>query len=179
MHADAIRPGRRRVVWDGRKWPNRLHWQFEASRLGDDEHGTWLSVPAGSTARRAHEPPLRIPHAFVSLVPPDTWWNVEFYPTHPLWELYVNIGTPCEWHGSTIRQVDLDLDVVRTVTGAIEVLDEDEFADHQLRFGYPADLVDGARRATDKVIDLLDRRVEPFGSAAQRWLATAGLARTD
>lgn len=168
-------PPRRRVHWDGRKWPNRLHWQFEMTRLGEDQHGSWLWVPAGTVVRRGHEPPLELETAFVSLVPHDAWWEAEFYASHPLWELYVNIGTPCERHASTIRQVDLDLDVVRTNAGVIEVLDEDEFADHQLRFAYPPHLVDGARRATSEVIDLLTRQAPPFDGTAQRWLATAQL----
>ncbi len=125
------------------------------------------------------EPPVRIPHSFVTLVPPNAWWEVEFYAAHPLWELYVNIGTPCEWEGSAVRQVDLDLDVVRTRAGSIEVLDEDEFADHQLRFGYPPALIEGARRATAEVIDLLTRGAEPFDAAAGRWLKAAGLETPD
>jgi uncharacterized protein len=169
----------RRVHWDGRKWPDRLHWQFEMTRLGADEHGTWFSIARGETARRGTEAPVPIPHSFVSLVPSDTWWEVEFYATHPLWELYVNIGTPCEWRGSTVRQVDLDLDVVRTRAGTIEVLDEDEFADHQRQFGYPPAVIEGAQRATAEVIDLLTRRAEPFDAAAGRWLEAAGLVIPD
>jgi len=162
------------VHWDGRKWPDRLHWQFEMTRLGEDEHGTWLFVPPGATARRGAEPPVAIPHGFVSLVPPDAWWEAEFYrPSHPRWEVYVNIGTRCEWHPGRIRQVDLDLDVVRGHDGTVQTLDEDEFADHQVRFEYPAELIERARAATAEVTALLQTRAEPFGSAAHRWLALA------
>jgi uncharacterized protein len=178
MDADAIQADVRQIHWDGRKWPNRRHWQFEMTRLGEDEHGTWLFVPAGAAVQRGHEPPFALETGFVSLIPPGTWWQAEFYPAqHPRWELYVNIGTPCEWHAAAVRQVDLDLDVVRTTAGTIEVLDEDEFADHQLRFGYPPHLVEGARRATDEVIDLLIRRAGPFDDAARRWLAVADAPR--
>lgn len=160
----------RQLRWDGRKWPDRLHWQFEMTWLGEDEHGTWLSVPAGAAARRGEEPPRHIPHGFVSLVPRDGWWEAEFYASHPDWEVYVNIGTPCELSPERIRQVDLDLDVVRRRDGAVEVLDEDEFADHQIRYGYPPQLTDAARRATIDVVTMLEHRTEPFGNAARRWL---------
>jgi hypothetical protein len=30
-----------------RKWPARPHWEFDAVRLGNDEHGVWLGAPAG------------------------------------------------------------------------------------------------------------------------------------
>jgi uncharacterized protein len=164
------------VRWDGRKWPDRLHWQFVMRRLGSDEHGTWLVVPAGTVVRRGHEAPRVLDTGFVLLVPVKAWWEAEFYPAHPRHEVYVNIGTPCEWQPGRVRQVDLDLDVIRTIGGTVEVLDEDEFADHRVRFGYPSELVDGARRAADETADLLRRRVEPFGTAARRWVTLAGLA---
>lgn len=163
----------REVRWDGRKWPDRLHWQFTMTLLGEDEHGTWLAVPSGSPARRGHGPLRHIPHGFVSLVPHDAWWEAEFYASHPSWEVYVNIGTPCERPPGRIRQVDLDLDVVRTWDGRVEILDEDEFADHQVRFGYPQKLIDGARAATSEVAKMLEHRDEPFGEAAARWLEVA------
>ncbi|MEO8510023.1 MAG: DUF402 domain-containing protein [Chloroflexota bacterium] len=138
--------------------------------LGEDAHGTWFVVPAGAAARRGHEPARQIPYGFVSLVPRDAWWEAEFYASHPRWQVYVNIGMPCEKFPGRIRQVDLDLDVVRTWEGAVEILDEDEFADHRVRFGYPPELADGARRATAEVEMMLSLRTEPFDRAADRWL---------
>jgi uncharacterized protein len=163
----------REVRWDGRKWPNRLHWQFRMRCLGQDAHGTWLAVASGATARRGHEPARQIPDGFVSLVPKNAWWEAEFYASHARWEVYVNIGTPCELSPGRIRQVDLDLDVVRTWDGAVEVLDEDECAAHQVRFGYPRELIDGARSATAAIEQMLARRTEPFDRAAERWLELA------
>jgi hypothetical protein len=161
------------VQWDGRKWPNRLHWQFQMRWLGEDVHGTWLAVPSRAPARRGLEAPRQIPAGFVSLVPKDAWWEAEFYRSDSRCEVYVNIGTPCERFPRRIRQVDLDLDVVRRWDGAVEVLDEDEFADHQVRFGYPPELIEGARRATAEAEQMLERRVEPFDRAAVPWLELA------
>ena len=42
-----------------------------------------------------------------------------------------------------LRAVDLDLDVVRGPTGRVWVDDEDEFAEHQVAFDYPDDVVSG------------------------------------
>jgi protein associated with RNAse G/E len=175
----ARRPTAREVRWDGRKWPNRLHWQFEMTRLGEDQHGVWLSVPAGTVVRRGHDAPRVLADGFVSLIPAGAWWEAEFYRNHPDHEVYVNIGTPCEWHPGRVRQVDLDLDVIRTFSGAVETLDEDEFADHQVRFRYPVDLIEGARAAAADVAELLRQGAEPFGTAARRWLDLADLGRPD
>jgi hypothetical protein len=159
------------VRWDGRKWPDRLHWQFTMKRLGEDEHGVWLSVPAGTVVRRGMEPSRVLDAGFVSLVPVGSWWEAEFYPDDPRHEVYVNIGTPCEWHGDVVRQVDLDLDVVRNLDGSVELLDADEFEDHQVRFRYPRELIDGALRAAEEVTAMLQAGAEPFGTAPQRWLS--------
>jgi hypothetical protein len=164
------------VHWDGRKWPDHPHWQFTMQRLGTDQHGTWLLVPAGTVAQRGDDPARVLEQGFVSLVPAAQWWEAEFYAEHPEHEVYVNIGTPCEWHPARIRQVDLDLDVIRDFDGRVETIDEDEFAENQVRYAYPPELVTGARDTAEAVADLLRRREEPFGTASRRWLETAGLA---
>jgi hypothetical protein len=161
------------VRWDGRKWPNRLHWQFAMTWLGRDAFGVWLAVPSGTVVQRGDVEPRELPDGFVSLIPPGAWWEAEFYASHPELEIYVNIGTPCEWRAGSVRQVDLDLDVVRRHDGSVATLDEDEFLDHQAQLRYPTQLIDGARRAADEVSAMLGRRDEPFGRSAQRWLKLA------
>ena len=66
--------------------------------------------------------------------------------------------------------VDLDLDVVRDRDGTVAVLDEDEFADHQVRFGYPAEFVERAQSTADHLVDALTNRIEPFDLRGQEWL---------
>jgi hypothetical protein len=161
---------------DQRKWPDRLHWQFEAQRLGDDEHGTWLHVPDSTIARRGLEPPRRLAAGFVGCVPHDTWWLVEYYWAHPEFEVYVNIGTRPTWDGACVRQVDLDLDVVRYRDGTTAILDEAEFLQLRVRYEYPPDLAEEARSAADRALVMLRRREEPFDMAARRWLRLVGHA---
>ena len=162
------------VHLDERKWPDRLHWQFDVSRLGEDAHGVWLYAPPDTIAQRGHEPPRQIESGFVLLIPPDEWWIVEFYWDHPWHSVYVNIGTPPAWDGDRVTQVDLDLDVARLLDGSVKVLDEDEFMDHQVRYAYPEDLIVSARAAAKRAAALLAGREEPFGVASQRWLEEAG-----
>ena len=51
--------------------------------------------------------------------------------------MYVDITTPPQWDGTTLRAVDLDLDVVRGTTGRVWVDDEDEFAEHRIALATP------------------------------------------
>lgn len=57
--------------------------------------------------------------------------------------------------------VDLDLDVVRRFDGSAEILDEDEFAEHQVRYGYPPE---GSRGTTEPN---RTRHDEPSGAGHQ------------
>ena len=67
--------------------------------------------------------------------------------------------------------VDLDLDVVRhRVSGAAQLLDEDEFEEHQRRYAYPAAVIDRTRAAARWLMEAVTDR-EPFMSAYRHWLA--------
>ena len=76
--------------------------------------------------------------------------------------------------GDTVTAVDLDLDVVRWADGRVEVLDEDEFAEHQVQLAYPAELISQARATCDWLVEAVSSRAEPFGQAGTAWLARAG-----
>ena len=73
----------------------------------------------------------------------------------------------------TVTAVNLDLDVVRYFDGRVEVLDEDEFAEHQVQLGYPAELITQARQTCDWLVGR--SRPGPSRSArpGRRWLARA------
>ena len=164
------------VTVDFRKYPDTPHWRFDMYRLGADEFGTWLWAPAGSQAQRGSEPSKKFKSMNVKVIVEGAWWTA-------IWndaprdrheeELYVDIATPPEWTESSVRLIDLDLDVSRRFDGTVEVLDEDEFAEHQVTLDYPERLVDQARTTTARLFLDVRNRVEPFGEVAEHWLAMA------
>ena len=108
------------------KWGDLPHWQIPGHWLGSDEHGDWIGIPRGT--------PMSWPGMHVvsqndqvGLVPPadvpetERWWVSTFHGpggSLPV-AVYVDIATPPVWDGSTLRTVDLDLDVVRNDTGGV------------------------------------------------------------
>ncbi len=153
------------------KYPDRLHWRHDAFHMGEDEFGVWLAIPAATTLQRGHEPAFANRWDAVQLITPDDWWSLIYNGTAHKYEVYVDIATPAVWEtDDRVTMFDMDLDVVRRQNGTVEILDEDEFLDHQVRYEYPKDLIDATRRATDEVVDLVTRNVEPFKSVATRWL---------
>lgn len=158
-----------RVVY--RKYDGSLHWNHPARRLGEDPHGIWLGVPALTTMFKG-EPewgPVEAP--FVLLMPRDAWWTATFNAEPHRTEIYCDITTVPRWTtAQEVTMVDLDLDVRRRRAGAVERLDDDEFAEHRVRFGYPAEVVSAAEAAADWLLAAVSDRIEPFGVAYRDWL---------
>ena len=160
-----------RIRVDFRKYPDTQHWQYEVSPLAEDGHGVWLWAPPGAPARRGDEPPVLFPSTTLHLVSGDWWggyWQESGEP-----EVYIDICTPAIWSEGRVTMIDLDLDVIRERSGAVHVLDEDEFAEHQVALGYPRDLIEDARAACERVRAMLERDEEPFATVAAARLAEA------
>jgi predicted RNA-binding protein associated with RNAse of E/G family len=155
-----------------RKWPDSPHWEHEAVALGADGWGQWVGVAKGTWISR----PGAGFHAHcdqVVLLPHDAWWVATFYgddAERPV-DIYVDITTPVTWDGDLAHSVDLDLDVVRGLSGQIWVDDEDEFAEHRVSLGYPDDVVKQALAACERVHAALVAGDPPFDGTARDWLA--------
>ncbi|MFD4856469.1 DUF402 domain-containing protein [Streptomyces atratus] len=162
---------------DVRKYDGSLSAQWTATRLGEDEHGVWLgtaqgvpvsSVTGGWTNR----------FAYVMLVPRGEWWTATFC-VDPGPEMYCDVCTVPEWNadGTVLRMVDLDLDVVRPRSGEAYSKDEDEFAEHQVSYGYPDSVSSKARQTCAWLMEAARRDgdgLEPFASAYRYWLGLIG-----
>lgn len=160
-----------RLFVDYRKWPDAGHWHYDVFFLGEDAHGRWFHLPRGAKLQKGEEPPQAHPCTAVMLLPEDRWWIAYWNSDRSQpFEVYVDVTTPARCEAGELRTVDPDLDVVRHWTGGVTVLDEDEFALHQRTLGYPPDLVEAARRATDEAARVVAARTGPFGDAATRWL---------
>jgi uncharacterized protein len=172
------------------KWGDQPHWEFDGIVLGSDEHGEWLGFPPGTINTR---PGLELESkvACVTLVPADGWYAATFHAPGIWCDTYVDIATPGRWDGGVLRAVDLDLDVIRMadplpdeiyhaaaeagrVAGEVFVDDEDEFAEHQVAFGYPAEVIERAQAGCDEVLAAVRAGRAPYDGTAQPWLSELG-----
>lgn len=164
------------------KWGDRRHWSFDAVHLGSDEHGEWIGVPRGTRhARPGHEFHSSVDS--ITLVPRDAWHLATFQAPGIWCDLYIDITTPGRWDGDVLRAVDLDLDVIRMAVdtdgpppgsaprtpGELFVDDEDEFAEHQVAYGYPADVVEAAQASCDTVFAAVGAGAAPYDGSARAW----------
>ncbi len=156
------------------KWGGRPHWEYDAIWLGRDDHGTWYGVPTGTVMQR---PGLSLTTSVdqAGLVPSPEYagggWLATFHAPGYEVSTYVDIATVPVWDDSTVRAVDLDLDVVRPADGEVFVDDEDEFTEHRVAFGYPPEVVSLAERSCAWVLEAVLAGEAPFGSSiSEVWL---------
>ncbi len=161
-----------RVTVQFLKYPDTLHWGFEASFLGEDQYGKWASVPAGTRRWKGKEQVHPTTSDAVFCAPHDGWWHLHYNGPHTAnYSMFVDINTPPRWIGDgRYEMIDLDLDVGMTHDGEIVVEDEDEFALHQVQLEYTAEMIRGARQTTEAIIEALASRAEPFFDVAEAWL---------
>lgn len=160
-----------------RKYDESLHWHLTMQRLGEDEHGLWLGAPPHAALQKGDDPPVVLPYAHVMLCPRDRWWTAAFNdradgtPGDKA-RIYCDITTPVEVTEDRITMIDLDLDVIRRVDDTVFVDDEDEFAEHQVKYGYPAEVIAAAQASCDWLAANVGTS-EPFRTAYKPYLDQA------
>jgi predicted RNA-binding protein associated with RNAse of E/G family len=157
-----------RVV--AQKWGDRKHWEFDALLLGTDRHGTWAGLPVGTVIARPGATVVTSQPQVVLF--PAAPYVATFYAPEadPPCRVYVDIATVPEVSPGLVTSVDLDLDVIVGNHGRVWVDDEDEFADHQVRWGYPAEVVADAVASCETIVEAVTRRAPPFDGTHQPWL---------
>jgi protein associated with RNAse G/E len=156
-----------RVVY--RKYDEKLHWHQWMRYLGEDSYGVWLGAPAGSVSQRGDEPEVTQDHAHVQLFPREKWFTAIFNDAPRKTQIYADITTPVEFSDGQVTMIDLDLDVIKRRDGTVFIDDEDEFAEHQVRYGYPPDVIATARRTCDWLAQAVSLE-EPFLTVYEKYL---------
>ena len=149
------------------KWREHPHWEMDALWLGSDDAGDWIGFPRGTVMSRPGLDFVCKNHQ-VGLVPPDSWLATFHGPGGDV-RTYVDMTTVPVWDRDVVRTVDLDLDVIELLDGSVVVDDEDEFEEHQVRYGYPAEVISLALATKDTVLEAVRSRAWPFDGAAAPW----------
>ncbi len=156
-----------RVVY--RKYDEKLHWHQWMRYLGEDAFGVWLGAPANSVSQRGDEPVVTQEQAHVQLFPRDQWFTALFNDEPRSTEIYCDVTTPVEFSEDVVTMIDLDLDVIKKRDGTVIVDDEDEFAEHQVKYGYPADVIATAQQTCDWLVGAVANE-EPFLTVYKTYL---------
>ncbi len=141
-------------------------WQVLSQKYDTHPHYTWPAVLLGNDGQQLHLEYVAS-NASYSLhftFWRDRWYNVLTYyqADRSLHHLYCNVAMPPSIQDHTITFIDLDLDVVFWPDGTREILDEDEFEAHRLRYNYPDSVQANARQAVNAILAEAAARHGPF-----------------
>jgi uncharacterized protein len=140
--------------------------------LGSDEYGRWLAIPTGVEVRQRGSDVNMAAH--VMLLPHDGCFLAHFNAPPSPNAIYADMTTAPEFgrngNAWVVAVADMDLDVVRRADGRIWIEDEDEFAEHAVSYGYPADVVATTRATADALLVAVREEFEPFGTTWRRWI---------
>ncbi|MBG6085693.1 DUF402 domain-containing protein [Zhihengliuella flava] len=162
---EGIHPGDL-VVARAWKFDAGPHWVVPGTYLGADRTGHWIFQPGGAFVARPgaaffaeSDAVCLIPHRGAGADVETDQWVATFYDaSHPGdFRVYIDVSTHIGWrplapHGWEVHSVDMDLDVVRSTTRGVYLDDEDEFEQHRIDYGYPAELTALLRAGAEELV---------------------------
>ena len=159
------------VLVHSTKYDGSLHYRYATTLVREDANLLMLYMAPGTSVESYRGGGIAEQHHL------QLYWSDRPYNLHVSWYAdwrsrmhYVNIATPAVWSADRLSFIDLDLDVIwRSGTDEVILDDEDEFALHQVRYGYPSDLIERSRRASDEVRQLIAQRSYPFDGSLHAW----------
>ncbi|MGE3075644.1 MAG: DUF402 domain-containing protein [Dehalococcoidia bacterium] len=161
-HAQVARPGSRALL-RATKYDGTAHW-IQPFQVVSDDGNLLITSYKARTPIYTSRGEFRSPYDSLVYFWRDRWFNV-FRLSRPgcqlaLW--YCNVTTPPSYDGQQIGYIDLDLDVTVRPNGCIELLDQDEFEEHQKLYGYPESVIEQAELAAQEVANLAKSDAFPF-----------------
>lgn len=165
------------MIMQWRKWDGATHWRHECVYLGSDEWGDWLGQPVGWHSARPGAA-MDAECLNVTLIPPSGDYAVTFNRDHPRdLRVYIDVAWDVHWGapaGATepqaepwlITGIDMDLDVVRRNNEqGTYVDDRDEWEAHQVKYGYPEDVIEQLEELTAELDEAVREQYAPFDDA--------------
>lgn len=92
----------------------------------------------------------------------NRWYNVISMIRKNGVHFYCNLASPSVYDGEALKNIDYDLDVKLFPNNKVLLLDEDEFALHQVMMDYPKEIIDIVLKETQSLINLTRYRHAPF-----------------
>lgn len=163
VHPDPVaRPGTRALL-RATKYDGTAHW-IQPFHVVSDDGNLLITSYRARTPIYTSRGEFRSPYDSLVYFWRDRWYNVFRLsrPGCPLALWYCNVTTPPTYDGQQIGYIDLDLDVTVRPNGCIELLDDDEFQEHQKLYGYPESVIERAEAAAREVACLARSGAFPF-----------------
>jgi protein associated with RNAse G/E len=146
-----------RIWYQNWKIPNQLllpmHQQEDLIVLVNDQ--TKIKEASGK------EWVSRVPS--IAYFPKDLWYNIIALMEPEGVRFYCNIASPRYMYQGVLTYIDYDLDVIRSVDGQIQIVDQEEYDNHRLVYRYPKLVETKVRNGLNQLLSRLHTGITPFG----------------
>jgi len=153
------------------KYGNHLHYEWETTLL--EKTDSYIFVLGHKGRKLNHYTKgqvFTVDNWTIEFFPLDAWFTVSADVIDgELKQYYCNICEPPQFAGDLVTFVDLDIDLVYR-NGQWMVVDEEEFADHALKFSYPPELIKRVRMEQQGLEQRIKQGRFPFDGAIERWM---------
>ena len=150
----------KRIKIISKKYDNSYRDEYEAYLYSEEDKTIIVFSPPGTRHYDYRKNAwFEAPDGLLERYFKDKWYNVWHICEQNSHRnmIYANICEPAVLKENVLEWVDLDLDLRVHMNGAIELLDEDEFARNIQQLGYSSWIIDNARAACDEVMNLYER----------------------
>ncbi|MCM3749447.1 DUF402 domain-containing protein [Paenibacillus pasadenensis] len=147
-----------------RKYGGIPHYEWETTLI--EATGEYVLVKGERLRKLVHHSKGKtfiVDNPTLEFLPLNQWFtaSVQLHPNGAL-SYYCNICMPPADKNGFIEFIDLDIDIIKQPGGDWEVVDEDEFREHAIKFGYPAELIARTESERDLLLRLIKERNFPF-----------------
>jgi protein associated with RNAse G/E len=115
----------------------------------------------------------------VSFFIPGEWFNIVALMEEHGVRYYCNLASPPYKNNNIITYIDYDLDVIRLPSGEINVVDQDEYDAHKLKFHYSETVELKVKEGLDRLLERIQKQQPPFQdhivqSYYEQWIKCKG-----
>jgi protein associated with RNAse G/E len=153
-----------------RKYDGSLRDEYAAFLYAEDDERLVVYVPAGTPSydhrRQAWS---EASDGLLELYFKKRWYSVWHIceQASNINQMYIHLSMPATVTARGIAWVDLDLDYRVHLDGRLERLDEDEYREHMISMGYPANVQAQVQAACVEIEATYHAQAGPFNHAAQ------------
>ncbi len=155
---------RERLIVNSRYFDGSLRRSWECDLIAETDEVLTLRGTFDRTVEHLHLGKIVQGTLSYEYFWPGRWYNVFrfHHPDGKFRNFYCNISMPFVRGVSLIDYVDLDLDIIVGPTGETILVDKEDFARNEKRFGYPDEVCRSADAAVERLLDSIEHREFPF-----------------
>lgn len=146
------------------KHPDILHYEWQTTFLADTDDYLVVSSKAGRQLTHYTKGAVfTVPHDSIEIFMKNQWFSASFdVVDNQIVSAYCNIAHPPVFLENEVHFVDFDVDYIKRPERDWQVVDEDEFLENSIRYGYSEELKLRVYQELHDLIQRVENKTFPF-----------------